>query len=52
MHALGPGSGVGVFDASVPPRGEGGGGGGSNRGGVYGLYLGVLLSYVVWEVTG
>ncbi len=30
----------------------GGRGGGSNRGGVYGLYLGVLLSYVVWEVTG
>ncbi len=26
MHALGPGSGVGVFDASVPPRGGGGGG--------------------------
>ncbi len=44
VHALGPGSGVGVFDASVPPRG----GGGSNRGGVNGLYLGVLLSFVVW----
>ncbi len=29
MHALGPGSGVGVFDASVPPQGGGGGGGGS-----------------------
>ncbi len=43
-----PGSGVGVFDASVPPQG----GGGSNRGGVNGLYLGVLLSYVVWELTG
>ncbi len=28
------------------------GGGGSNRGGVNGLYLGVLLSYVVWELTG
>ncbi len=27
-------------------------GGGSNRGGVNGLYLGVLLSYVVWELTG
>ncbi len=27
VHALGPGSGVGVFDASVPPQG------GSNRGG-------------------
>ncbi len=40
VHALGPGSGVGVFDASVPPQG----GGGSNRGGVNGLYLGVLLS--------
>ncbi len=25
--------------------------GGSNRGGVNGLYLGVLLSYVVWELT-
>ncbi len=24
MHALGPGSGVGVFDASVPPQGGGG----------------------------
>ncbi len=47
VHALGPGSGVGVFDASVPPRG----GGGSNRGGVNGLYLGVLLSFVVWELT-
>ncbi len=46
VHALGPGSGVGVFDASVPPQG------GSNRGGVNGLYLGVLLSYVVWELTG
>ncbi len=31
----------GVFDASVPPQG------GSNRGGVNGPYLGVLLSYVV-----
>ncbi len=31
----------------VPPQG-----GGSNRGGVNGLYLGVLLSYVVWELTG
>ncbi len=50
VHTLGPGSGVGVFDASVPP--QGGGGGGSNRGGVNGLYLGVLLSYVVWELTG
>ncbi len=40
------GSGVGVFDASVPPQG------GSNRGGVNGPYLGVLLSYVVWELTG
>ncbi len=29
----------------------GGGGGGSNRGGVNGLYLGVLLSFVVWELT-
>ncbi len=38
----------GVFDASVPPQG----GGGSHRGGVNGLYLGVLLSYVVWELTG
>ncbi len=47
VHALGPGSGVGVFDASVPPQG-----GGSNRGRVNGLYLGVLLSYVVWELTG
>ncbi len=47
VHALGPGSGVGVFDASVPPQG----GGGSNRGGVNGLYLGVLLSFVVWELT-
>ncbi len=47
VHALGPGSGVGVFVASVPPQG-----GGSNRGGVNGLYLGVLLSYVVWELTG
>ncbi len=28
-----------------------GGGGGSNRGGVNGLYLGVLLSFVVWELT-
>ncbi len=46
VHALGPGSGVGVFDASVPPQG------GSNRGGVNGPYLGVLLSYVVWELTG
>ncbi len=46
VHALGPGSGVGVFDASVTPQG------GSNRGGVNGLYLGVLLSYVVWELTG
>ncbi len=46
VHALGPGSGVGVFDASVPPQG------GSNRGGVNGLYLCVLLSYVVWELTG
>ncbi len=27
-------------------------GGGSNRGGVNRLYLGVLLSYVVWELTG
>ncbi len=27
------------------------GGGGSNRGGVNGLYLGVLLSFVVWELT-
>ncbi len=36
----------GVFDASVPPQG------GSNRGGVNGPYLGVLLSYVVWELTG
>ncbi len=44
---LGPGSGVGVFDASCLRRG-----GGSNRGGVNGLYLGVLLSYVVWELTG
>ncbi len=26
--------------------------GGSNRGGVNGPYLGVLLSYVVWELTG
>ncbi len=26
VHALGPGSGVGVFDASVPPQGGGGGG--------------------------
>ncbi len=26
--------------------------GGSNRGGVNGLYLCVLLSYVVWELTG
>ncbi len=25
VHALGPGSGVGVFDASVPPQGGGGG---------------------------
>ncbi len=25
MHALRPGSGVGVFDASVPPQGGGGG---------------------------
>ncbi len=24
---------------------------GSNRGGVNGLYLGVLLSFVVWELT-
>ncbi len=46
VHALGPGSGVGVFDASVPPQR-----GGSNRGGVNGLYLGVLLSFVVWELT-
>ncbi len=30
---------------------RGGGGGGSNRGGVNGLYLGVLLSFVVWELT-
>ncbi len=50
VHALGPGSGVGVFDASVASAG-GGGGGGSNRGGVNGLYLGVLLSFVVWELT-
>ncbi len=28
VHALGPGSGVGVFDASVPLQGGGGGGGG------------------------
>ncbi len=28
-----------------------GGGGGVNRGGVNGLYLGVLLSFVVWELT-
>ncbi len=43
VHALGPGSGVGVFDASVPPQG------GSNRGGVNGPTWVVLLSYVVWE---
>ncbi len=30
----------------LPPQG------GSNRGGVNGPYLGVLLSYVVWELTG
>ncbi len=46
VHALGPGSGMGVFDSSVPPQR-----GGSNRGGVNGLYLGVLLSFVVWELT-
>ncbi len=42
---FGPGSGVGVFDASVPPQG------GSNRGGCKRPYLGVLLSYVVWELN-
>ncbi len=41
VHALGPGSGVGVFDASVPPQG-----GGVHRGGETAL-PGVLLSYVV-----
>ncbi len=47
VHALGPGSGVGSSMHRCLRRG-----GGSNRGGVNGLYLGVLLSYVVWELTG
>ncbi len=42
VHALGPGSGVGSSMHRLPPQGGGGGG-------VNGLYLGVLLSYVVWD---
>ncbi len=43
--------GLRCIGASAGGGGGGGGGGGSNRGGVNGLYLGVLLSFVVWELT-